>query len=263
MIDSRLAEALMRAAEAVRGQGGDLKVLDRGGIATVEVDLTASALTAGYELKAVEGYGLRYMRHGSNPGGRLELKFGNNKATDLFAPGMCVKGGFKTVSVKRAARSAIAGKAMFALLSDRQADVSEDLIVSAIGPVDLLGYTLNGAPASFVTVAEDTDPSGANPTGTFDGSGWELLRVMVDGNSNGGNFTTADVVFWQTPTYDGTVWFECGTDGRYAIPDTDTSAQRYRSFTVGWAGRGVGYPAVRNLLAAARTGLGFIIQGLR
>jgi hypothetical protein len=86
---------------------------------------------------------------------------------------------------------------------------------------------------------------------------------MIDGNTAGGNFTTADVVFWQTPNYDGTLWHECGLDGRYSIPDTDTSGQRYRSFTVGWAGRGLGYPAVRNLLAGARTGLGFIIQGLK
>lgn len=264
MNDELLAEALRVAADHIRSQGGQVQHLERGGINILEVPLTDAALTSGgYELKGAGGSSLVILKHGSNPGGRIDVTFGRSKAVPM-APGQRVKGGFKSAVLKLGKNSARAGKLTLAVLPDWQVDFSEDQLVSAIGPLDLLGATdKDGAPLNFVPVTEDTDPSGANPVGSFDGSGWELLRVMVDGNSAAGNFTTADVVFWQTPTYDGTVWFECGFDGRYSLPDTDTSAGRYRSFTVGWAGRGLGYPAVRNLLAAARTGLGFIIQGLR
>lgn len=265
MTNQGVIDLLHEFTESIRAQGAGAKLLDRGGINIIEVDLTsASVQSAELELK-VPGYALRMLRHGSNPGARMQLKFGGNLASKSFAPGHCVKGGFSNAKVKLSPGSAQVGKATIAVLTEQQCDYTEDLIISAIGPVDLLGATdlTTGAPVSFVTVAEDTDPAGANPTGSFDGSGWELLRVMVDGQSAAANFTTADVVFWQTPSIGGTVWFECGTDGRYQIPDTDTTGGRYRSFTVGWAGRGQGYPAVRNLLAAARTGLGFIIQGLR
>lgn len=268
MSEASFIRALRRGAAAMEqgDDGGPLRFLDRGGIRIVEVDLSSAAVAAGTELKAVQGYGMRLLRHGSNPGARLELSFGNNKATEFFAPGQSVRGGFSTASVKRAKNSAQVGKATLALFNEEFSDLSEDLIVSAIGPVDLLGSVNNDNTYTFVSIPEDTDPATAWGVqgGAFDGSGWEMLRVLIDGQSAAANFTTADLVAWFNPSYTASTWFECGYDGRYSIPDVDAgAASRYRCLNVPWAGRGVGYFAVRNLLAAGRTGLGLIVQGIR
>lgn len=270
MSEAGLIRALKRGTAAMeRGDDevGPVRFLDRGGIRIAEVDLTDAKVAAGVEMKATQGWGMRMLRHGSNPGARLELSFGNNKATEFWAPGQVVRGGFSTASVKRAKNSARVGKATIALFSEEFSDLSEDLLITALGPVDLLGGVGgdNNDVLTFVTIAEDTDPNAAyaSQTGAFDGSGWELLRVLIDGQSAAANFTTADLVAWFNPSWTGTTWFECGYDGRYSIPDTDTSGGRYRCLNVPWAGRGVGCFSVRNLLAAARTGLGLIVQGIR
>jgi hypothetical protein len=265
MVEQRLAEVLTLAAERIRGEGGELKWLDRGGIAVVEVALADAAgnrIAGGFELKGLEGYGLRCLRHGSHPGGRLELSFSGNKSTDLFAPGMCIKGGFTNVFAKRAAGSARIGKLSLAVLKERQVDLTEDLIISAIGPVDLLGTTdANGDPAAWVTVPEDTDPNAAFGTqvGAFDAAGWELLRVYLKAT----DITTADVHFFHNPSWVGTTWFHASIDGVFQMPDSPTSGHDFRTFMVPWGGRGVGCPAVYQLNPGALTGVDFIIQGVK
>lgn len=210
------------------------------------------------------GFGLIYLRRGSNPGGLLELTVGGKLQS--FGPGDVYRGPFTDLNLKRAAGSATTGYARLLVLRHPLADYKENLDnAQQPQPITLLG-TVNddGSPATFVTVTEDTDPTGANPTGSFDATGFEYLRVLMDTRSGGTDATTFDVVFWFTPVVGGTTWFECGYDGRYSIPDVDAGAAgRYRSFIVPWRGRGQGAVAVRNLLAAARTSVGFIIQGIK
>lgn len=263
-LEIALESALRRAADAVAGIPSKArKLLSEGGVTVHSVELADTDLPKGKQLKVPAGYAIRFLRHGSNPGARLELSSSGTRVSDFFAPGQVVRGGFDTLVVKLARGGARAGKASFGVFKEPSTDLSEDLIMSAIGPVDLLGATnLAGDPVTYVTVTEDTDPSGANPTGSFDASGWELLRIFTDGNSAGGNATTWDFVPFVNPTYDGTTWHE-QTGDVIPVPDSISSGQRYRCFTVPWAGRGLGAFAIRNLLAAGRTGVGLIVQGLR
>lgn len=239
------------------------RALDRGGVRVVEVDLTDTKLASNLDLLA-RGHSLRFLRHGSHPGARFELSFGGVKATDLFAPGMCIRGGFTGASVKRAKGGARVGKALLAVLSDELADLTEDLIINALGPVDLLGSTdVNGDPATggWVSIPENTDPTLAygNQTGAFDGAGWELLRVFLKAT----DITTADVHFFHNPSWVGSTWFHCTYDGKFSLEDSPTSGFDYRTFMVPWAGRGVGCPAVYNLLPGGLPGVDMIIQGVK
>lgn len=263
MNSEALAEALLTASRAIQEQGGGVNLLERGGLTIAEVDLSSAALESGIELKAVQGFGLRMLRAGSNPGARLELAFGGrNKATNFFVPGQKVHGGFKTVLVKRAPGCARVGKATFVVQNKPGADFREDLIVSALGPVDLLGATdPNGDPATWVAVPENTDPNAAfgTQTGAFDGSGWEMLRVMVRATG----LTGADVHFFHNPSWTGTSWQHCSVDGVINIGDSPTTGFAQRTFLLPWGGRGVGCPAVYNLAPGALAALDFIIQGVR
>lgn len=261
---SELAAALLRAAEAVQGgdDGQRIRRLSRGGVMPFELDLSDSKLAQGKELEGVRGYGLRFLRHGSSPGGRLELSFGGNVATKFFAPGMIIRGGFDNVTAKRAKQSARIGKVTLAVLNDPDADLGEDLVINALGPQNLLGACDDdGNPVDWVTVDEDTDPDAAYGTqvGAFDGTGWELLRVLVKAT----DVTAADVHFFFNPSWTGTTWFHASVDGPYIFADSPTTGHDWRVFTVPWAGRGVGCPAVYNLAPGALTGLDFIIQGIR
>ncbi len=264
MSEAGLIKALNRATRAVNlGDDGEpVRLLSRGGVTVAEVNLADSGLANGFDLKAVQGYAMRFMRHGSNPGARLELSFGGNMATKFWAPGQVIRGGFDNAQLKRAAGSARIGKATFAILNEPDTDLAEDLIIGALGPVDLLGTTtVDGDPATWVTVAENTDPNAAyaSQAGAFDGSGWELLRVFVKGT----DVTTADVHFFFNPSWTGTTWMHASIDGVFQLPDSPTSGFDYRVFTVPWSGRGIGCPAVYSLLPGGLTGLDFIIQGIR
>lgn len=240
------------------------RLLNHGGLQLIEVDLAdpEGSLLAGKPY-AEEGWSLRMLKHGSNPGARLELNINGRPIDNAFAPGKMVAGGFKNFRLKRALGSARIGKAVIAVASSPLAWAAEDLASDpATGPVVLLGaLDANGRPSAYVSVTEDTDPSSGSAPGAFDISGWKNVAVLIDGASAAGNFTTADVVFFADPAYSDD-WHEEGTYGRVSIPDADTSGFRYRSFIKGCRGRGRECPAVRNLLAAARTSLGFLIVGV-
>lgn len=241
-----------------------VRLLSRGGLETFEVDLNDGAvLGGGKDLNTVRGYGLRMLRHGSNPGARFEVRFSGARSTQLFAPGQCVRGGFDGVTLKRAKGGAKIGRALFAVLSEPLVDLTEDLIISALGPVDLLGTTdEEGAIATSIAVPEDTDPNAAFATqvGAFDGSGWELLRVMVSGAA----LESADVHWFFNPSYVGTNWQHASSvEGPSVVSDSPTTAYPRRVFMLPWGGRGIGCPAVYSLLPAGLTALNFNIQGVR
>lgn len=238
-------------------------LLDRGGLTTVDIDLADAQLANGKDLVGVRGHALRLLRHGSNPGARFNLSFGGKPASTFFAPGQRVSGGFSNATLKLAPGSAKVGKATLAVLREAQVDLTEDLIISAIGPVDLLGKTsAEGDAVQWVTVPEDTLPNAAYAaqTGAFDGSGWELLRVMVKGVG----LTTAAIHFFHNPSWLGTNWQHCTVDGVVALDDSPGAGGfAQRTFLVPWGGRGVGCVAVYSLLPGGLTGLDVIIQGVR
>jgi hypothetical protein len=239
------------------------RLLNHGGVHYEDIDLSDpdNKLLAGQQF-ALDGWSIRMMRSGSSPGARLELDFDGQTVTKNFTPGQSLGGGFRGFKVKRAASSARTGFARLAISTSPLAWAGEDFKTDVIQPGVLLGaLDATGAPLTYVTVAEDTDPSGASPAGAYDFTGWNTLAYLVDGNSNAGNFTTADVVFFCDPAYAGN-WHEQGTQSRISIPDADTSGFRFRAFMRGVAGTGRECPAVRNLFAAARTGLGFIVVGV-
>lgn len=238
------------------------RLLNHGGVHYEDVDLSdPDAVLATGKPMSIDGWSVRMMRAGSSPGARLEISFDGQTVTKNFCPGQELGGGFKGFSLKRAASSARVGYARLAISTSPLAWAKEDFKTDVVQPQVLLGaLDATGAPSAYVTVAEDTDPSGATPTGAYDFSGWADLCYLIDGNSNAGNFTTSDVVFFCDPAYAGN-WHEQGTESRIVIPDADTSGFRYRAFMRSVRGTGRECPAVRNLQAAARTGLGFIVVG--
>jgi hypothetical protein len=246
--------------DAALGSGNEL---NRNGVQLVTLNLADAALLNGKQIPEAVGKGLRLLRHGSNPGARLELSFSGTPADNLWAPGKAIRGGFDGISVKLAKGSARVGIATLAIVKSGLDDFSEDLLIGAIGPVDLLGTSdVNGDVSTYVSVAKNTDPAGANPTGSFDGSGWELLRVLVDtGAAAAANCTTLELHPWTNPYYSGSNWFNQSIDV-ISVPDTPTSGGRYRSLTVPWAGRGMGYFGVYNV-AGTMANCGLIVQGLK
>lgn len=261
--EARLAAAMWRATRAVEGELGEpLQLLERGGVFVKEVDLSDSKLSGFVEMVGVRGYGMRMLRHGSHPGARLELAFSGNPATSFFAPGMAVRGGFKTAAVKRAKGCARVGKASIAVFNDPAADISEDLIISAIGPVDLLGACdVNGDPTTWVTIPEETVPNAAygTQTGAFDAAGWELLRVMVKAT----DITTATFHAFHNTSWVGTTWSHCSMDGVFPMDDSPSTGHDWRTFMVPWGGRGVGYIGVWALNPGGLTGVDMIVQGVK
>jgi hypothetical protein len=267
-VNEDLADALDKASAALRGSGPlrATKKLNRGGVHYEELELSDAELVSG---KTVPwgGHGIRFLRHGSNPGARLEVSFGGTAASRFFAPGQVIRGGFDAMSVKTSAGGARVGKAAFAILNEWDTDLAEDLIISALGPIDLLGSANPDDPTgqlTFVTVPENTEPNDfpEDQLGAFDGSGWELLRVMVSGT----DLESASIQFFANHSPNAeTQWAHCTLDGVYTIENVTFAPLAYglRTFMVPWAGRGFGCPAVYSLLPAGLTGLGFIIQGIR
>lgn len=208
----------------------------------------------------ISGFGLVYLQRGSHPGALLELDCGGT--IENFAPGDRVRASFSSVKIRRLPGSSQTGFARILVLLDPTVDYQEAEILDAAQPVALLGtFDDTGAPSQYITVTEDTDPTGSGLASAFDISGWNQIEVWMDGNSAAANATSWDVVPWCDPAYGGN-WHEQGT-ARLAIPDTDTTGGRFRMFTMSVAGRGRMAFAVRNLLAAARTGVGFAIRGIR
>lgn len=231
------------------------------GFAVYDLDLSAPANTKDSELAGTGrnlegGYGLLYRKRRSSPGGILEIP-----TFDLpdFAPGDVIEGFFEQCVVKRSSRSAQVGRAQLLIFTRPDVRLVEPPEVRGLlyDPIDLLGTS---STPTFISVTEDTQPSGASPTGSFSISGARRIRVLMDGRTGGVDATEWDVIWWHREP-NSAIWYEVGTE-RISIPDSAATGYRYRSFLYEVRGNGLLYPEVRNLLAAARTGVGFIVQAV-
>lgn len=234
---------------------------DEGGFRTLELNLSDSDLAATGAGRAIEehGYGVVFRVTGSNPAARLTIECGGE--IRHMPPGDFFLGKFHRFTVKNSTLGAAVGTATLLVL--RRPDVlyrpeGELKLEPRFDPVDLLGSSSAG---TFVSVTEDTQPSGAAPTGSFDISGWSQIRVLIDGQTGGSNATSFDLIPWLREPNSG-LWFEQGA-ARIAVPDSAGTGYRYRVLTLDVGGDGLMYLEIRNLLAAARTGLGFMVQALK
>lgn len=233
----------------------------------VEIDLAggnkedAAYVQAGMGTFEREGYGLVFLKRGSSPGAMFELKVGGT--LKQFGPGDKFTGYFTQVGLRRAVGSATTGVARIMVLRSPLADFAECIELESSAPVPLVGTfdPTTGRPTAYAPIAEDTDPTGVGLASAFDISGWRVIEVFLDGLTNAGNATSFDLVPFVDPAYLGD-WHEQGT-GRISVPDSDTSGFRFRHVVVNVDGRGLMAYAVRNLLAAARTGLGIAVRGVR
>lgn len=131
--------------------------------------------------------------------------------------------------------------------------------------------TVTGATSGATAVVSATSNSVAIGTGgptMFDASGFSRVRVLLDTNSAGANATSLILNPW---VYEPIVsvglgnsslnWFD-GSISQVAVPDSGTTAQRYRSVVLDVAGRGYVFLQILSLLASARVSLGLIVQGI-
>lgn len=223
------------------------------------IDLSEAGVdTAGKNLR-VPGFALLYRREGSAPGGKLKLSLGGDFVD--FCPGMFIRATFDQVTVIRAARGAQAGFAQLVVFTDPDATLEElyDVIPGEpFEPVDLLGSSVAG---TFVAVTEDTQPSGAAPAGSWLATGWRRFRVLIDGTTAAAAATSFDLIPWVRDPNSG-IWFEQGVQ-RIGVPDSGATGYRYREVILETEpAEGLMYLEIRNLLAAGRTGLGYIVQGI-
>lgn len=211
-----------------------------------------------------KGVRLIYRKMGSNPGGRLDF-ISAGRITQLY-PGCRVEAPFDGGIMKLGQGSSQVGDALFTIVKLEGYDFREPYSEGGAGSVPqssnifLLGSNAGGT-ITYVTVAENTDPSGAQPTGAFMANGFSGLVLLIDGQSAAANATSFDLIPWFDPNRDGD-WHEQGTQ-RISVPDSDSSGFRYR--VVAYAIQPVNgdvYFSVRNLLAAARTGLNMAVIGV-
>jgi len=203
------------------------------------------------------GTELIYRREGSVRQGRLDVSFGGAVFRD-FAPGMRIKGRFGDFQAVRAARSATVGRAELVVLDHSEVSLYEPEEVQGLAhdPVNLLGVM--GDPPTYVTVAEDTQPTGATPTGSFVMDGFSQIRLFISGTG----LTTVTLVPWIMVAGTGSVWYEQGSQ-RVDVADSLATGYPTRVLTWDVIGTGSMFFEVRSLLPAGLTGLGQIVQGLR
>lgn len=233
--------------------------LDKGGGFTDHlIDLSATGInTTGYTVDSA-GYGIIYRREGSNPQGRLNLDIGG--VVYDFYPGAAIKGYFTKATAIRSARSSTVGPARLVVLGRSDAEFIEpsvELPGEPVSPVDLLG---NSVTPTWVTVPENTQPAGATPAGSFITTGWKTIRLLLDIN-DGTAGTSLDIVPWVREPNSG-LWFEQGTQ-RVSIPDSDTTAYRYRVVTFDTFGAARMYFQPVLVLPAGVVNINQIAQGLR
>lgn len=261
-LDSLIKESLVAQEEAVRSRNQARAPISSSAgspFSTHRFNLADSGIdTAGKALKT-PGFALLYRREGSAPSGKLRLELGGELVD--FSPGMFIRAEFEQVHVFRGARSGQAGFANLVVFTSPDATL-EELYDTVPGepfePVDLLGSSTAG---TFITVAEDTQPSGAAPAGSWLASGWRRFRVLIDGESAAANATSFDLIPWVRDPNSG-IWFEQGT-ARIGVPDSAGTGYRYRELILEVEpAEGLMFLEIRNLLAAGRTGLGFIVQGI-
>lgn len=100
----------------------------------------------------------------------------------------------------------------------------------------------------------------ASSSTSFIVTGWKRVRVLIDMASGGANATSVDLIPWFREG-NSALWYEQGGE-RISIPDTALTGGQYRVVTIPVLGIGRMHLEIRNLLAAARTSLGFIVQGI-
>lgn len=209
-----------------------------------------------------KGVKLIYRRMGSNPGGRIDF-VSAGRITQLY-PGCRLEAPFDGGTFVIGQGSSAVGEALFTVVKLEGYDFNEpqgDVNNPTSENTYVLGSSSDAGVITYVGVVEDTDPSGAAPTGAFTINGFTGLIILIDGLSAAGNATSFDLVPWYDPNRDGD-WHEQGTE-RISVPDSDTSGQRYRVVAIKIQNCiGDMYFAIRNLLAAGRTGLAFAIIGV-
>jgi len=236
-------------------RAGSRSINNLGGLVFEDVNLAWGTVTS----KTIDRscFGVYYSPRGSSRGGLLTLNIGGEIKD--FGPGDKITGRIERMQLTQHASSAVIGNARLVLLSSPWADFTSTVGGDA-AITDLLGSVSH--PVSFVAVAEDTDPDLALTVGSFDVSGWKKIRVLIDTYGSGATSATSfDLIPFVSPG-SNTTWFENGLE-RISVPDADaTTGRRYRAIVLSVSGRGRMYFAIRNLLASARTDLGFIVQGI-
>lgn len=209
----------------------------------------------------LNGVKVLYRREGSAAGGRLNF-ISAGRVTRIY-PGCWFKAPVTGGTLQIADNSINVGTALFTIIKNDGYDFAEPPYdVQPATPTVLLGSIASDGTVTYVTVAENTDPTGsAAPTGSFNVTGFSKIRLLINTLSNAANATSFDLIPWSNPTPGIDNWFEQGTQ-RISVPDTDTTAGLLRVVTFDVAGRGLMYFSIRNLLAAARTGLNFCVQGI-
>lgn len=221
----------------------------------------AAATNVGIPANGFNGAKVLYRREGSSAGGRINF-VSAGRVTRLY-PGCWFKAPVTGGTLQIADNSTNVGTALFTVIKNEGYDFREPPYdVQPATPTVLLGAV---DPASgtitYVTVAEDTDPASAAPVGSFNITGFSRIRVLINTLSAAANATSFDLIPWTNPTPGFNNWFEQGTQ-RISVPDTDVTGGLLRVVTFDVAGRGLMYFSIRNLLAAARTGLNFCVQGI-
>lgn len=229
----------------------------------IPVDLAALAAAGSAGLPfAHTGKKLIFRKMGSNPGARLVFRSAGRLTQ--FYPGCRMEAPFEGGTLILDDGSSVVGTALFTIVKLEGYDFIEppnSTNVPQSTNIFLLGSNSAAKVITYIPVTEDTDPSGVAPTGSFTVNGFTGLVILIDGNTAGGNATSFDLVPWYDPNRDGD-WHEQGTE-RISVPDSDTSGQRYRVIAIRIQNAiGDMYFAIRNLLAAGRTGLGEAVIGV-
>lgn len=256
-LDASLAQSVQKATAANAASASlpfqdfpiDLATLNTAGVAGLPFNLS--------------GVRLIYRREGSAPGGRIDYVSGG-RLTRMY-PGCVVDAPLGAGNLYIASGSCIVGTALFTVVQlpgyDYREPIGNNVIVSV--PPNL---NLNASK----TIVKDTDPTGATPVGSFDPTGFEYVRAIIDTQTGGVGAVSFDLVPWVrddlAPSYMGAsanTWFEQGNE-RISVPDTITSSGgRYRAVTFSVVGKGIMAFAVNNLQLPARTGLDVIFEGIR
>lgn len=245
------------------------------GFQDIPIDLSDANLDVvnggGVPLNA-NGFGIQFLRRGSTPGALLQLSGGVGMKAP-FAPGDSFGGRFDTgkIVLKLAPGSAEAGTALLRVWTQPRTWFRESPVEVPIKCVPLMGGLTDAGVPTYVTINEDVDPnSGLIPgtSGSFNIGGWSRILVLIDTTSNGGTATSfALCPFYSPPSTLASppaLWFDQG--GTALIPVADSapvSGGRYRVVEINLSqAQGYMYLGVRQLLAAARTGLDLCVLGV-
>lgn len=146
--------------------------------------------------------------------------------------------------------------------TDNDAGTTGTLMLSnVVGTFVTAEVLTDSGTGSATSSAGPTTLTGATTTNAFLVTGWKKLAVLVDTLSASANATSFNLSPWFLDS-DLAVWADDAIE-LIAVPDSTTTAQRYRTFTLDLTGlRGYLYFQIDSLLAAARTGLAFKVLGV-